>query len=157
MGAAHAEECPIARLESAREELAQFDDVSRQIRDRDARIAELESMLAEKDHSVIDVSRQLLARDVQIQSLEALVRRKDEELALLRKCFSEKELARCVEEASMQWESEKKSEVGAASEVDEYAGLPLVETSQLENRPVCTPPPEPRTPQASGLSEPPDI
>merc|ERR1712039_862522 len=85
--AAHAEECPIARLESARAELAQFDDVSRQIKDRDARIAELESMLAEKDHSVIDVSRQLLARDVQIQSLEALVRRKDEELALLRKCF----------------------------------------------------------------------
>mmetsp|Transcript_68175 Transcript_68175/g.134640 ORF Transcript_68175/g.134640 Transcript_68175/m.134640 type:complete len:265 (+) Transcript_68175:148-942(+) len=81
--AAHAEMCPLRRLETAAEELATYADVARQLEERDERIAELEARLADKDNQVVGVSRQLVAREVRIQELERREKRLKAELGTL--------------------------------------------------------------------------
>mmetsp|Transcript_31207 Transcript_31207/g.89449 ORF Transcript_31207/g.89449 Transcript_31207/m.89449 type:complete len:209 (-) Transcript_31207:42-668(-) len=87
--AAHAEVCPLARLEAVSQELAKYADVGRELAEREGRIAELEARVAEQDEKVVGVSRQLVAREVRIQELEAWVAKQDSELAELRKRLRE--------------------------------------------------------------------
>merc|ERR1712039_1148158 len=141
--AAHNAECPVARFEAARAELAQFDDVSKELVARDERIASLEARIAEQDRSVIDVSRQLLARDVRIKDLEALVARQNVELAALRKCLSHQEANRCEIEIIKQ-------------DIEPLDDLHVADFSELDDMPSRLPPPEPcSTP--SGTGEAPEI
>jgi len=86
---AHVDNCPLAKLEAASAKLAQFADVSRQLSERDSRIAELEARVAEQDVQVVGVSRQLVAREVRIQELEAHVAKQDAALLMLRKRLAE--------------------------------------------------------------------
>mmetsp|Transcript_13540 Transcript_13540/g.37556 ORF Transcript_13540/g.37556 Transcript_13540/m.37556 type:complete len:245 (-) Transcript_13540:161-895(-) len=87
--AAHAEVCPVKRLEAANAELAQFADISRQLAERDMRIADLEARVAEQDIQVVNVSRELVEREVRIQELEKYVAKQDAALLMLRKRLSE--------------------------------------------------------------------
>mmetsp|Transcript_45534 Transcript_45534/g.120298 ORF Transcript_45534/g.120298 Transcript_45534/m.120298 type:complete len:232 (-) Transcript_45534:3-698(-) len=79
--ALHAQVCPVARLEAQNEKLAQYEDVSRQLAARDARIAELEARVAEQDNHVVNVSRQLFAQKLRIEMLEAQLKVAQKEVA----------------------------------------------------------------------------
>lgn len=74
-------QCVFLRLEAAGAEIAFLSEAGQHLRDRDARIAELEARVAEQDYQVVDVGRQLLAREVRIQELEARVEEKERQLA----------------------------------------------------------------------------
>lgn len=130
--AAHADECPVARCEAAKAELALFADVSKQMSDRDARIAALEVRVAEQDSQVISVSRQLLARDVRIQQLEARLAKQDAEVASLRKGLSLCEA--WIAEPSLQGGME------SSTGVEEVSYIP--DLNAFEDVPDYPPPPE---------------
>mmetsp|Transcript_323 Transcript_323/g.1088 ORF Transcript_323/g.1088 Transcript_323/m.1088 type:complete len:242 (+) Transcript_323:158-883(+) len=86
---AHDDDCPLAKLEAASAELELLADVRGQLRERDARITELEARVAEQDAQVVQVSRQLVAREVRIQELEAHAAKQEAALAMLRERLAE--------------------------------------------------------------------
>eukprot|EP00418_Pyrodinium_bahamense_P061199 CAMPEP_0179189326 /NCGR_PEP_ID=MMETSP0796-20121207/93983_1 /TAXON_ID=73915 /ORGANISM="Pyrodinium bahamense, Strain pbaha01" /LENGTH=192 /DNA_ID=CAMNT_0020893455 /DNA_START=83 /DNA_END=658 /DNA_ORIENTATION=- len=63
--------------------------ISRQLAERDMRIADLEARVAEQDIQVVNVSRELVEREVRIQELEKYVAKQDAALLMLRKRLSE--------------------------------------------------------------------
>mmetsp|Transcript_1414 Transcript_1414/g.3840 ORF Transcript_1414/g.3840 Transcript_1414/m.3840 type:complete len:216 (+) Transcript_1414:111-758(+) len=67
---AHAAVCPVARLKEAEARLRLYEDVDKQLADRDNKIRELEAALKQKDEEIVRMGTELLRRQVCITKLE---------------------------------------------------------------------------------------